>query len=806
MNRKSAQKYKKAMMAEESFRQGFAAYKKGNYKTAIENFSKFTEISSNNAVAHILCGLAKQALSDYVGAIKDYSEALEINMEAQVSYYNRGLAKQALSDYTGAIKDYNKAIKINPNLPVLYNNRGTAKQALSDYKGAIEDYSKAIRIDPNDADVYYNRGNVKSVLSDRIGAVEDYSKAVAINPNDADAYYNRGAMKRDLSDYTGAIEDFSKVIDINLNYVAAYIFRGLAKAALSDYAGAVEDHNYAIIIDPNNVVAYSYRGKAKHALSDYAGAIEDYSKILEIDPNDGMTYNNRGKAKRALSDYTGAIEDYNKVIEIHPNFVEAYCNRSAAYHALGKINNAVTDWLTCLYQCIKQKKIKWIYYLLKRLDAYPQNICYAFEQLELHISSYFRFQSAIHKIADFELLLQSYEETQKLKDRELLSAKALLYYYLGGNVQSFCIYDEELDDDNNSMSAQELYYYALTAHEIAYCEAAVILDNCINQLKEKTDRTNEEYYYLGRLYLLNEDVAAANEAFEKSSSYPFSARMLKDYLEENDLEPCVLSGEIDINKGIEQFSDYFHYRECCREDAEYTDFWEAFTLKQSFNGELNCMICKEEAEEIIAGLIGAYESDAEDALEGLSKDEKANQLFEKIDDEEGNNSFKQRIEQIDTENINIYESIEYKTVSYITELDQKPQHYLYYIQYEYLRGNLTSKQAFYLTLFLRCLVNDKLSDDALHVLSDSKRTVWGERFNLNNLICIANGLLSTLEEDILKEIIQNTDRNKKAYIGFMEWTWKTIRFDKDRMTEDDFKEKWQWFGWGSRGENIVLQS
>jgi tetratricopeptide (TPR) repeat protein len=794
MMRSLSKEYKKTKAAKEYFKQGFAAYKKGYYKTAIEEFSKSIDINTNDAVAHVLRGLAKYALSDYTGAIKDYCEALEINMEETAPYYNRGLAKQALSDYTGAIKDYSKAIKINPNESVLYYNRGIAKQALSDYTGAIKDYSKAIKINPNDTDAYYNRSLAKQALSDYTGAIEDYCNVIKINPYDADAYHNCGEIKYALSDYHGVIEDCSKAIEINHNYTAAYILCGLAKQALSDYTGAIEDYNYAIIIDPNNVVAYSNRGKAKRALSDYAGAIEDYGRILEITPNDAIAYNDRGKAKRALSDYTGAIEDYSKAIEMNPNFVEAYCNRGAAYNALREINSAVTDWLTCLYLSIIQKKMKWIYYLLKRLGAYPQNIYYTFEQLELHISSYFRFQSAIHKIADFELLLQFYENTQKLKDRELLSAKALFYYYLGGNVHSFRIYDEELATDRDPMSAQELYYYALTAQEIGHYKAEVILDNGINQIRKKTDRTNEEYYYLGQLYLLDEDAVAAKEEFEKSSMYPFSSLMLKKgSIAEDDLKSCILNGEIDINRGIEQFFDYFHYRECCSGDTKFTNFWEAFTFKRSFNGEINSIERKEETEDIIAELIGKYESDVENALEGLSKDEKANQLFEKIGYEEVNNIFTQMKEQIDNNQLIPGEPLEDKAVAHITELEEKPQYYLYYIQYEYLRGNLTAKQAFYLLLFLRCHVNDTLFDGAMNAWGEAEINVLKIRFNPHYFICIANGLLSTFEKgNRLKEIIQNADNDKKVYIGFQELIWKTIRFDKDILNEEDFNEKWQW--------------
>ena len=802
MNRIPAKKYKKAITAKEYFKQGFAAYKKCDYNAAIEEFNKSIEINPSNSVAYVLRGLAKYALSDYTGAIENYSVALEINPSYADAYYNRGLAKEALCDYTGAIIDYNKAIKSNPCESRIYNNRGNTKQALSDYKGAIDDYSKAIKFNPNESDPYYNRGNAKKELSDYIGAIDDYSKALKINPSDVDAYYNRGLIKQDLSDYTGAIDDFSAVIDINFNYAAAYVLRGLVKFKLSDYKGAIDDYSNAIEIDRNDVVAYNNRGNAKKELFDYIGAIKDYSTILEINPDSAEAYNNRGYVKYCISNYTDAIDDYSKAIKINPNDADAYYNRGNAYSALGKIKNAITDWLSCLYLSIKQKENKWIHELLKYLGAYPENICYTFEQLELDISSYFHFQSTIHQIADFELLLQFYENTSKLKDRELLSAKALFYYYLGGNVLSFRIYDEELIDDSNPMSAQELYYYALIAQEIGYYEAEFILDNCIDQIRSKTDRTDKDYYYLGQLYLLDKDTVAANEEFEKSSAYPFSARMLKDSMEEEDLESCILSGEIDIDKGIEQFSDYFHYRECCSNEAESGNFWEAFTFKRSFNGEINTMERKEEAEEIIAELIGKYESDAENVLEDSDKDRKVNQLLRKIDNEEENNIFKQIIEQIDTKQLKPNEPLEDKIVTGITELEQKPQYYLYYIQYEYLRGNLTAKQAFYLTLFLRCLVKDQLSkdqlsDDVRPALSDSGITVLQVGFNLNNFTCIANSLLQTtiLEEDSHKEIIQNTSGDKKVYIGFKESIWKIIWLDKDRLTEDDFNEKWQWFGW-----------
>ncbi len=59
-------------------------------------------------------GVEKIDEGNYRGAIDDWSKAIEINPQDADAYYNRDIAKTNLGDYQGAIDDYTKAIEINP--------------------------------------------------------------------------------------------------------------------------------------------------------------------------------------------------------------------------------------------------------------------------------------------------------------------------------------------------------------------------------------------------------------------------------------------------------------------------------------------------------------------------------------------------------------------------------------------------------------------------------------------------------------------------------------------------------------------
>jgi len=220
--------------ADDYYARGATNYSQGNYRAALDDFTKVINVNSDNANAYIYRGLARYYLKDYQGAIFDYDKALKINPNYAIAYINRGLARRNLKDYQGAISDYDKALEIDPNHALAYNNRCQARVDLKDYQGAISDCDKALKIDPNFAMAYIGRGNARRNLKDYQGAISDYDKALKIDPNNALAYTGLGNARSNLKDYQGAISDYDKALKIDPNYADAYYNRGFAFYMVGD--------------------------------------------------------------------------------------------------------------------------------------------------------------------------------------------------------------------------------------------------------------------------------------------------------------------------------------------------------------------------------------------------------------------------------------------------------------------------------------------------------------------------------------------------------------------------------------------
>ncbi|WP_158295783.1 tetratricopeptide repeat protein [Planktothrix agardhii] len=332
--------------ADDYYARGAANFSRGNYRAALDDFTKVINVNSDNANAYIYRGLARSDLKDYQGAISDYDKALKIDPNNAIAYVNRGSVRIDLKDYQGAISDCDKALKIDPNNAVAYLNRGNARHYLKDYQGAISDFDKALKIDSNYADAYVNRGNARYYLKDYQGAISDYDKALKIDPNTANAYAGRGNVRNNLKDYQGAISDYDKALKIDSNDAITYNNRGSARSDLKDYQGAISDYDKALKVDPNYAAAYYNRGNARRNLKDYQGAISDYDKALKIDPNYAAAYVNRGLTRSDLKDYQGAISDYDKALKIDPNNAYAYVNRGVAFYMVGDKRKAREDWET----------------------------------------------------------------------------------------------------------------------------------------------------------------------------------------------------------------------------------------------------------------------------------------------------------------------------------------------------------------------------------------------------------------------------------------------------------------------------
>ncbi|MDR1986701.1 MAG: tetratricopeptide repeat protein [Treponema sp.] len=257
---------------------------------------------------------------DYVTAIEEYTQAIRLDPNYRNAYHNRGVAYENTKDYDRALADYTQAIRLDPDYRNAYIGCGNAYRNKGDYDRAIADYTQAIRLDPDYAITYYSRGLAYYHKKDYDRAIADYTQAIRLNPDYTNAYYSRGlAYNNGKKDYDRAIADYTQAIRLNPDYRNAYYSRGLAYNDKGDYDRAAADYTQAIRLDPDYTNAYYNRGLAYYHKKDYDRAIADCTQAIRLAPDYRNAYYNRGAAYYHKKDYNRAVADYEAALRIDPN-------------------------------------------------------------------------------------------------------------------------------------------------------------------------------------------------------------------------------------------------------------------------------------------------------------------------------------------------------------------------------------------------------------------------------------------------------------------------------------------------------
>ncbi len=141
----------------------------------------------NSAFLYYIRGLIKEDKGDFKTAIYDFSKFLERKDNDYNGFFKMGLCNQKLNFSTKAIEFYDKSIiyfsknttdtaltpllKLHLPLEVIYTNRGTCKSNIGDIEAAMSDADKAIDINSNHAEAYFLKGNLWAKLGNRESSI-----------------------------------------------------------------------------------------------------------------------------------------------------------------------------------------------------------------------------------------------------------------------------------------------------------------------------------------------------------------------------------------------------------------------------------------------------------------------------------------------------------------------------------------------------------------------------------------------------------------------------------------------------------
>jgi len=150
---------------------------KGEYRQAVEEFSKYIELFPRMADAFIGRGIAYCVLEQFERGIEDFNEAIRLEPDNAGAYCNRGLARFELDDPERALQDYNEAIRLEPGEITFHQNKGLLLFLEGDLVQALHCYDEALRIAPKQADTYESRADVYKEMGLDMLAEQDRARA-----------------------------------------------------------------------------------------------------------------------------------------------------------------------------------------------------------------------------------------------------------------------------------------------------------------------------------------------------------------------------------------------------------------------------------------------------------------------------------------------------------------------------------------------------------------------------------------------------------------------------------------------------
>jgi tetratricopeptide (TPR) repeat protein len=326
-------------------------------------------------------GVAKLVKGDFDSAVEDFTRALDRRPRYVDAFKNRGRARQEQGDYDKAIADFNQALQLNAKSPDLYNARGSALFNKGEYDRAIADFTKAFSLDPKYKDAFVNRGLAYLHTRRITQAIADFDVVVSIAPNEPRGYVDRAMARMDKADFNGAIADYNEAIRLDPKNSGSYTRRGEAwrlqgdfKRSLADHDKAIDlnptqgeayeaynnralvfkdqgkldkaiaDCDEAILLNPTFFLAYANRGLTRRLKGDLSGSLMDLDKAVKLNPRSPISLTFRGDTSRESGDDDRAMKDFSEAIRILPDFVAAYTGRGLTYEKKGDWAKAKADF------------------------------------------------------------------------------------------------------------------------------------------------------------------------------------------------------------------------------------------------------------------------------------------------------------------------------------------------------------------------------------------------------------------------------------------------------------------------------
>ncbi|XWS49792.1 hypothetical protein CRYUN_Cryun12cG0033000 [Craigia yunnanensis] len=234
---------------------GNAAYKKKDFETAIQHYTKAMELDDED-ISYITNRAAVYLeMGKYEDCIKDCDKAVERGRELRSDFkmIAKALTRKgtALMKMSKCSKDYDPAIEAFQKSLTEHRNPDTLKK-LIDAEKRKKELEQQEYFDPKIADEEREKGNESFKQQKYPEAVKHYTESLRRNPKDPKAYSNRAACYTKLGALPEGLKDAEKCIELDPTFSKGYTRKGAVQFFMKEYDKALETYQEGLKHDPNN--------------------------------------------------------------------------------------------------------------------------------------------------------------------------------------------------------------------------------------------------------------------------------------------------------------------------------------------------------------------------------------------------------------------------------------------------------------------------------------------------------------------------------------------------------------------------
>lgn len=234
---------------------GNAAYKKKDFETAIQHYTKAMDLDDED-ISYITNRAAVYLeMGKYEECINDCDKAVERGRELHSDYkmIARALTRKgtAYVKMAKCSKDYEPAIEAFQKALTEHRNPDTLKK-LNEAEKAKKDLEQQEDFDPMLADEEREKGNEFFKQQQYPEAIKHYTEALRRNPKDARVYSNRAACYTKLGALPEGLKDANKCIELDPLFTKGYSRKGAVQFFMKEYDKALETYQEGLKLDENN--------------------------------------------------------------------------------------------------------------------------------------------------------------------------------------------------------------------------------------------------------------------------------------------------------------------------------------------------------------------------------------------------------------------------------------------------------------------------------------------------------------------------------------------------------------------------